>query len=108
MTTEKKLEELKELTAVNLRREFEELEDAALTTIQYAGRCDVDLLFARFNQAHRSANLLKRRTVERYTDGLITVGELGSILNIADTIVYTELPDEIKGSLKTRCSCRFV
>lgn len=108
MTTERNLEELKELTAVNLKREFEELEDAALTTIQYASRCDVDLMFARFSQAHRSANLLKRRTVDRFADGLITAGELGSILAIADQVVYTELPDEIKGSLKTRCSCRFV
>ncbi len=102
-----KLEELKELTSVNLQREYGELEDAVLTTIQYADRCNMDLLFMRFSQAHRSANLLRRRAVDNFTDGLITSGELGSILADTDEVVHTYLSDEIKKRLKTECKCLF-
>ena len=101
------MEELKELTSVNLKREFNELEDAVQTTIQYADRCNIDLMFQRYSQAHRSANLLRRRTVDHYSDGLITVGELGSILNTTDRIVFTELPGEIQQRLVTGCKCLF-
>lgn len=103
----KKLQELKELTSVNLKREFAELEDAVQTTIQYTDRCNIDLMFMRFSQAHRSANLLRRRAVDNYSDGLITIGELGGILSITDRIVFTDLPDEVKKRLKTECKCLF-
>jgi len=103
----KKLEELKELTSVNLKREFNELEDAVQTTIQHADRCNIDLMFMRFSQTHRSANLLRRRTVDNFSDGLITIGELGSILNATDQVVFTDLPDEIKKRLKTEYKCLF-
>ena len=99
----KKLEELKELTSVNLKREFAELENAVLTTIQSADRCEIDLMFMRFSQAHRSATLLRSRTVDRFSDGLITVGELGGILSATDQIVYADLADEIKNRLKMEC-----
>ena len=101
----KKLEELKELTSVNLQREFRELEDAVETTIQYASRCDLDLMFTRFGVAHRSANLLRRRALDQYTDGLITLGDLGGILDATDKITFRDLPDEIIRNLKTECSC---
>jgi len=103
----KKLDELKELTSVNLKREFGEIEDAVQTTIQYADRCNIDLMFMRFSYAHRSANLLRRRAVDNFSDGLITTDELGSILNATDQLVFTDLPDEIKKRLKTECKCLF-
>lgn len=101
----KKLEELKELTSVNLQREFGEFEDAVETTIQWASRCDLDLMFMRFGVAHHSANILRSRAFDQYTAGLITLGDLGGILDTTDKITFTDLPEEIIRNLKTECGC---
>lgn len=99
-------DELREVTRVNLPKEFEGLYDLSEEATHFANRCYLDATLNRFNQATRAASRLNRSARERYEDGMITGEEYLQITRLTEEIVYGELPARIRSGLVSQCSCK--
>ena len=99
-------DELREVTRVNLPKEFESLYNLSEEVTHFANRCYLDATLNRFNQAVRAASRLNKRAQERYEDGMITGDEYIQITRLTEEILYGELPARIRSGLVEQCSCK--
>jgi len=99
-------DELREVTRVNLPKEFKDLYDLSEEVTHFANRCYLDATLNRFNQAIRAASRLNKRAQERYEDGMITGDEYTLILGLTGEILYEDLPARIRSGLVKECSCK--
>ena len=100
------LETLKKLTEVNLKKEFENLQDFCTSSINFANRCDTHLALKDLVFAEVAAHRLREDAERRFIDGLITKNEYVEIADQSLALIYDELTAEIMNAIVKSCECK--
>ena len=102
----KTLEAIKRLTATNLQKEFEILNDFCMEAVNFANRCDTHVALKDLVFAQQAAHRLREDAERRFIDGLITKDEYVEIADQSLTLIYEELTAEIMNSIVKSCDCK--